>query len=246
MFDLQLLENNPSMPPFYATLITVLFAFFLSSLITITYEYTTRSIYKRAHFLQSMSMISIVAATVMQAVGDSLARGLGMLGALAIIRFRTVLDDPRNITFMFASLAAGIACGVFGFSIAATGTLIFCVAAIIFRFSPLNNDNELIGTLRLQLPKDDQQQRLVEQRLQLHCKDYELDQLRFLNPKTVERLTPGGVPITEEISRDDLQEFTYSVRLKRTATATGLTGALEQLEGLENLKLNFKKEQTKL
>ncbi len=246
MFDLQLLENNPSMPPFYATLITVLFAFFLSSLIAITYEYTTRSIYKRAHFLQALAMISIVAATVMQAVGDSLARGLGMLGALAIIRFRTVLDDPRNITFMFASLAAGIACGVFGFSIAATGTLTFCVAAVIFRFSPLNNDNELIGTLRLQLPKDDQQQQLIELRLQSHCQDFELDQLRYLNPKTVERVTPEGMPITEEISRDDLQEFTYSVRLKRNATATGLTGALEQLEGLENLKLNFKKEQTKL
>lgn len=246
MFDLQLLENNPSMPPFYATLITVLFAFFLSSLIAITYEYTTRSIYKRAHFLQALALISVVAATVMQAVGDSLARGLGMLGALAIIRFRTVLDDPRNITFMFASLAAGIACGVFGFSIAVTGTLVFCLAAILFRFSPLNNADELIGNLRLQLPKDDQQQQLVEQALHPYCKDYELDQLRYLNPKTVERMSAAGIPMVEEISREDLQEFTYSIRLKPNATATTLTRALETLDGLENLKLNFKKEPTKL
>lgn len=246
MFDLQLLENNPSMPPFYATLITVLFAFFLSSLIAITYEYTTRSIYKRAHFLQALALISVVAATVMQAVGDSLARGLGMLGALAIIRFRTVLDDPRNITFMFASLAAGIACGVFGFSIAVTGTLVFCLAAILFRFSPLNNADELIGNLRLQLPKDDHQQQLVEQTLHPYCKDYELDQLRYLNPKTVERMSAAGIPMVEEISREDLQEFTYSIRLKTNATATTLTRALETLDGLENLKLNFKKEPTKL
>ena len=246
MFDLQLLENNPSMPPFYATLITVLSAFFLSSLIAITYQYTTRSIYKRAHFLQALAMIAIVAAMVMQAVGDSLARGLGMLGALAIIRFRTVLDDPRNITFMFASLAAGIACGVFGFSIAVTGTLVFCLAAVMFRFSPLNNDDELIGSLRLQLPKDDRQQAIIEKKLQPFCQDYELDQLKYLNPKTVERVSAGGLPITEEISRDDLQEFTYSVRLKRNATATALTAALEEMDGLENLKLNFKKEQTKL
>ena len=246
MFDLQLLENNPSMPPFYATLITVLFAFFLSSLITITYQYTTRSIYKRAHFLQALAMIAVVAAMVMQAVGDSLARGLGMLGALAIIRFRTVLDDPRNITFMFASLAAGIACGVFGFSIAVTGTLVFCLTAVLFRFSPLSNEDELIGNLRLQLPKDDQQQMLIEAKLKSFCQDYQLDQLRFLNPKTVERMSAAGMPIVEEISREDLQEFTYSVRLKDKATATGLTGALEQLHGLENLKLNFKKEPTKL
>ena len=246
MFDLQLLENNPSTPSFYATLITVLFAFFLSSLITITYEYTTKSIYRKAHFLQSLALISIVAATVMQAIGDSLARGLGMLGALSIIRFRTVLDDPRNITFMFASLAAGIACGVFGFSIALTGTLVFCLAAIIFRFSPLNNADELIGNLRLQLPKNDVQQALIEKKLSSYCKNYELDQLRFLNPKSVERMTEAGVPVTEEISRENLQEFTYSIRLKPSTTVTTLTSSLEQLEGLERLKLDFRKEPTKL
>lgn len=246
MFDLQLLENNPSTPSFYATLITVLFAFFLSSLITITYEYTTKSIYRKAHFLQSLALISIVAATVMQAIGDSLARGLGMLGALSIIRFRTVLDDPRNITFMFASLAAGIACGVFGFSIALTGTLVFCLAAIIFKFSPLNNADELIGNLRLQLPKNDVQQALIEKTLSSYCKNYELDQLRFLNPKTVERMTEAGVPITEEVSRENLQEFTYSIRLKPSTTVTTLTNSLEQLEGLERLKLDFRKEPTKL
>ena len=246
MFDLQLLENNPSTPPFYATLITVLFAFFLSSLITITYEYTTKSIYKKAHFLQSLALISVVAATVMQAIGDSLARGLGMLGALSIIRFRTVLDDPRNITFMFASLAAGIACGVFGFGIALTGTLIFCLATILFKFSPLNNADELIGNLRLQLPKDDTQQGLVEKKLTSFCKNYELDQLRYLTPKTVERVNEEGVVITAEVSRENLQEFTYSIRLKASSTVTALTGSLEQLTGLESLRLDFKKEPTKL
>ena len=246
MFDLQLLENNPSTPSFYATLITVLFAFFLSSLIAITYEYTTRSIFRKAHFLQAMALISVVAATVMQAIGDSLARGLGMLGALSIIRFRTVLDDPRNITFMFASLAAGIACGVFGFSIALTGTVVFCLAAILFKFSPLNNPDELIGNLRLRLPKDDTQQELIEDKLASYCKNYELDQLRYLSPKVVEQVNEEGISTTTEISRENLQEFTYSIRLKPGITATTLTGSLEQLHGLENLKLNFRKDLAKL
>ena len=114
MFNIELLNYDPSTPTFYVILITAVFSFFLSSLIAITYEYTTKSIYKKAHFLQSLVLISIVSATVIQAIGDSVARGLGMIGALSIIRFRTVLDDPRNITFMFASLAAGIACGMFG------------------------------------------------------------------------------------------------------------------------------------
>ena len=118
MLEFLTIQNNPDHPSFTSILIAILCSFFLSSLIVFTYQITTRDISRPAHLLQSMSLIAIVAATVMQAIGDSLARGLGMLGALAIIRFRTVLNDPRNMAFMFASIAAGIACGVFGFTIA--------------------------------------------------------------------------------------------------------------------------------
>jgi len=246
MFDITLLENSPDTPSFYRVLITVVFAFFLSSVITITYELTTKSIYKKAHFLQSLALISIVAATVMQAIGDSLARGLGMLGALAIIRFRTVLDDPRNIAFMFASLAAGISCGVFGFTIALTGTLIFCLAAVILRFSPYANSNELIGNLKLRVPRSDDQRGLIETKLNKHCKNFELDQLRFLNPKTVETLQEDGITMVEEITRENLQEFTYLIRLKHSGSISQLDADLRELGDLEALKLVFKKQPTKL
>ena len=246
MFDIQLLENSPDTPSFYRVLITVVFAFFLSSLITITYELTTKSIYKKAHFLQSLALISIVAATVMQAIGDSLARGLGMLGALAIIRFRTVLDDPRNISFMFASLAAGISCGVFGFTIALTGTVIFCLAAVILRFSPYSNSNELIGNLKLRVPRSDDQRGLIEKRLKTHCKNFELDQLRFLNPKAVETLREDGVSIVEEITRENLQELTYLIRLKHNGSISALNADLAELEELEGMKLIFEKQPNKL
>lgn len=246
MFDLQLLENSPETPSFYTVLVTVVFAFFLSSLITITYEFTTKSIYKKAHFLQSLALISIVAATVMQAIGDSLARGLGMLGALAIIRFRTVLDDPRNIAFMFASLAAGISCGVFGFTIALTGTVVFCLAAVILRFSPYSNSNELIGNLKIQLPKEDSSRDIIESKLKSHCRNFELDQLRFLSPKSVSSINEEGIKIVERISRENLQEFTYLIRLKSDASIKALNNSILEIEGLETFRLNFKKQPTRL
>ena len=90
---------------------------------------------------------------VMQAIGDSLARGLGMLGALAIIRFRTTLKNPRNIVFMFAAIATGIACGISGFVIAFIGTISFCFVAVILRFTSFSQANNLIGKLTFQLPK---------------------------------------------------------------------------------------------
>ena len=75
MFDIELLNYNPDTPSFYLMLITALFAFFLSSLIAITYEFTTKSIFRKAHFLQALALIGIVAATIMQAIGESVAVG---------------------------------------------------------------------------------------------------------------------------------------------------------------------------
>ena len=245
MFDLQLLENNPNTPPFYLTLITVLSAFFLSSLIAITYEFTTKSIYKKAHFLQSLAMISIVAAMVMQAIGDSIATGLGMLGALAIVRFRTNLDDPRNITFMFASLATGIACGVFGLSIALVGTLVFCLAAIILKFSPLHDPDEVIGIVRLRVPKENPQQKTIEQQLQYFCKHYTLDELKLLNPKT-ERNTNEAGAVKIQKAKGPLQEFTYSFRLKNEASVSTFADKMEAIEGVEGFRLNFKNQPPRL
>jgi hypothetical protein len=72
----------------------------------------------------------------MMAIGDSLARGLGVFGAMAIIRFRTRIDDPRNVLFLFAALSSGLAVGVFGFAISFAGTLFFCIAAFVLHYSP--------------------------------------------------------------------------------------------------------------
>lgn len=246
MFDIEWLNYDPETPTFYVVLLTTLFAFFLSSLIAITYQLTTLSIYRRAHYLQALVLIGSVAAMVMQAIGDSLARGLGIIGALSIIRFRTVLDDPRNITFMFASLGAGIASGVLGFSVALTGTIVFCLGAVILRFSPLSNSNELIGEVRLQVPKEDGMRNIIEKALYRQCKDIELEQIKFLNPKRVKTYNEQGVPQFEEVNRENLQEFSYLIKLKSNGSINSLDADLEAIPGLESVRVNFKQRPTKL
>lgn len=251
MFDIELMKFNPETPSFWVMLITALMAFFLSSVIAVTYEFTTKSIYRKAHFLQSMILIGIVTATILQAIGESVAIGLGIIGALSIIRFRTSLKDPRNITFMFASLGSGIACGVMGFGIAITGTLVFCAGAVILRFSPLSNAHELIGTLRLRVPKEDKLQKIIEQRLKIFCTDFELERLRFLNPK---KPTPAIEGESSEgdhteggaIDREKFQEFVYLIRLKNSTSIAALEENMTNIMGLKNMQLDFQKQPTDL
>ncbi|TVL99314.1 hypothetical protein [uncultured Candidatus Kuenenia sp.] len=74
-----------------------------------------------------------------------------MLGALAIVWFRTNFRDPRDIIFMFASLAAGISVVVKGYTIATGGVIGFCVIAVILYFSPFGQTSYFDGMLRFNL-----------------------------------------------------------------------------------------------
>jgi uncharacterized membrane protein YhiD involved in acid resistance len=246
MFDIGLTNFNPQSPTFLVIFLTALFAFFLSSIIAITYELTTKSIYRKNHFLQSLALVGIAAATILQAIGESVAIGLGIIGALSIIRFRTSLNDPRNITFMFASIGAGIACGVMGFGIALTGTLVFCLGAIALRYSPFSNNNELIGILKLRVPKEDRFQNIIETDLKKFCKHFELERLRSVGSKRVTPPKESKADTYEKVNREKFYEFVYLIRLKNSATLTALENNMNHIDGLENLRLEFQNQTTKL
>ena len=149
MLDILELQTTAVNPTVITILYTVIRAFLLSTMIAFTYQKTFRGLSYSRNYLQALVLSSIVASTVMQAIGDSLASGLGMLGALAIIRFRTSLKEPRDIIFMFACLAAGIACGVNGYDIAVVGTLAFCIIAFVLHYSPFGQESYFDGMLPL-------------------------------------------------------------------------------------------------
>jgi len=88
-------------------------------------------IYARSHsglsysksFTQSLVMMTIVVSLVMFVIGNSLVTAFGLLGALALIRFRNVLKDTRDTVFVFISLVVGMAVGSQRFVTAIAGTV---------------------------------------------------------------------------------------------------------------------------
>jgi hypothetical protein len=178
MLDFLTLQTTTANVTFISVVYTILLAFLLSTLIAITYDRTFRGLSYSRNFAQAMVLSSIVAAMVMQAIGDSLARGLGMMGALAIIRFRTIFKDPRDIIFMFAALAAGISCGVFSFGVAVTGTVGFCAAALLLYFSPFGQSRSYDGMLRFTIGADSHERTTIETVMRTFCRRFVLITLR--------------------------------------------------------------------
>jgi Domain of unknown function (DUF4956) len=147
-FSLYTKIENPTIE---MVLFTFLLSFCLSSLIAFTYQKTSlKSSNIRNNFLQSLILGALVATMVLQVIGDNVASGLAMLGALNIVQFRTKLKTPRQSIFMFAALGIGIACGLFGFFIAILGAFSFCLVALTMRFTPLHKQEKPVAVKAVQ------------------------------------------------------------------------------------------------
>ena len=218
MLDFLTIQTTTTNPAIISVIYTVLLSFLLSTVIAIIYDRTFRGLSYSRNFAQAMILSSIVAATVMQAIGDSLARGLGMMGALAIIRFRTIFKDPRDIIFMFACLAVGIACGVYGYVVAVIGTLAFCGAALLLFFSPFGQVRVYDGMLRFNIATDAHERSTIETLMREFCRRFVLITLR-------------------ETTQGNRLEYSYHVKLKPKKAKEELVTRLKAVHDTKDVNL---------
>ena len=87
----------------------------------------TRS--EAAPFVATLVLLCIVIAMVTQVIGDNLARAFSLAGVLAIIRFRTVVDDTRDTAFVIAAVVTGMAVGADMLKVALAGVPVVAVVA---------------------------------------------------------------------------------------------------------------------
>lgn len=79
---------------------------------------------------QAQTLLCVSGAMMMIIIGNNLARAFGIAGAASIIRFRTPVDDPKDVTILFLLMALGMATGLGSFAVAGLGTAFLCVALL--------------------------------------------------------------------------------------------------------------------
>jgi uncharacterized membrane protein YhiD involved in acid resistance len=218
MLDFLTLQTSTANSSLVSIIYTLLLSFVLSSMIALTYEKTFRGLSYSRNYLQALVLSSIVAGTVMQAIGDNPVRGLGVLGALAIIRFRTQFKDPRDIIFLFASVASGISCGVFGYGIAAIGAVGFCAIAIILYYSPFGQSRAFDGMLRFNVLSDSATRMSLENILKDNCSNVALISIR-------------------ESAQGTRLDYAYHVKLKDSKSKEEFINQIRDLNSIKDVNL---------
>ena len=89
----------------------LILSFFYGLLISFVYKKTHKGMSYSQSFMITNIFLSVIVCMVIMTIGNSVSRAFALVGALSIIRFRTVIKDTKDIVYIFWSLAAGITCG---------------------------------------------------------------------------------------------------------------------------------------
>ena len=196
----------------------LLASFILSMAIAWVYRRTYQGLSFSRSFVHTMILSSLVTAILIMAIGNNLARGLGILGTLAIIRFRTPIRDPRDIIFLFISLAIGIACGAAVFEVAIIGTVMFGLVAMYLHWSPFASLRLYEGLLRFSMPPGSWSREKVREILGQYCSSAVL------------------VAMREAVQGESI-EYSYQVRLTDPTFHADLIDALRAIEDISDVNL---------
>jgi len=83
---------------------------------------------------QTQILMAIVAAAMMMVVGDSAARAFGIFAAASLVRFRTNIRDPKEITVLLICLGVGLAAGIGRADMALILTLFVLVTLAVLEY----------------------------------------------------------------------------------------------------------------
>ena len=125
--------------------IILLFSLLTSLLIIYTYKKSFLGIIYQKSFAISLMIVCIVTSLVTIVISGNLALSLGMVGALSIIRFRTALKDPVDVSFLFWSVSAGIANGVAAFKISIFGSIFVSLIIFLSKFYIYRSFNKVLS-----------------------------------------------------------------------------------------------------
>jgi uncharacterized membrane protein YhiD involved in acid resistance len=193
---------------------TIAFRFLLAALLGAALAYRPRKrilILKRNPYVaQTQILLAIVAAALMIVVGDNAARAFGIFAAVSLVRFRTNIRDPKEITVLLISLAIGLACGVGRYELAVTLVVFAMIVLWLLEWrEPSQVHRSMVVKVVTRNPTATQ--RALRQIFKKHGFDSELRGMQREKDETMSGSLVYSVDVSPAISTDELSEEILSL-----------------------------------
>jgi uncharacterized membrane protein YhiD involved in acid resistance len=121
-----------AVPPL-VVLVRLLAALLLGAAAAGVYRFTRSKADVAPSFTATLVLLSILIAMITQVIGDNVARAFSLVGALSIVRFRTVVRDTQDTAFVIFAVGVGMAVGAGYPWLAVAGIVVVAIAAFAMK-----------------------------------------------------------------------------------------------------------------
>lgn len=196
-------------------------ALLLGWMVSLIYKRTRRDIIVAPSFPTTLVLLSALIAMVTQVIGDNVARAFSLVGALSIVRFRTVVRDTQDTAYVIFAVVVGMAVGANDYWVAGLGMAIIGFGAFLLRRSSSQSGGE-IG--------------MEESTLSLRV-GAAVDPGAIEKSLLAEHLATCKLLSMESAKQGLCFDLRYRVTFKPTSSASSLAKALNRTEGVQSIRL---------
>ncbi len=194
-------------------------AVLLGGAVAVIYRFTRGTDEAAPTFPVTLVLLSALIAMVTQVIGDNIARAFSLVGALSIVRFRTVVRDTQDTAFVIFAVVVGMAVG--GRDLVVAGVGLVVVGAAAFAMKPRVAKGGTAAalyrlTLRVGLAQD----------------------VEALAKPLLDDVMPRRHIVSMNTARQGLAiEISYQGALKSGASPEALVKSLNRLDGVQSVEL---------
>lgn len=207
--------NNLAVSPWFL-LIRLAVALAMGGLIALIYYRTDTSGDRGMSFPTTLVLLCVLVAMVTQVIGDNVARAFSLVGALSIVRFRTMVRDTKDTAFVIFSVVVGMAVGARNLWLAGIGLAVIGIAVLaISWFTKTRSEPPFMLRIRVGLGND-------------------FDQL--LGGALGEHLLGRRLMSVSTAKLGAALSVVYEARLRSGCSAEELVKSLNRVEGVQDVR----------
>jgi Domain of unknown function (DUF4956) len=191
----------------------------LGATVAALYRWAKRGETVQPTFLTTLVLLATVIAMATQVIGDNVARAFSLVGALSVVRFRTVVKDTQDTAFVIFAVVVGMASGANHLVVALVGMGLVAAASLVL-WPRRRTDGWILSesALALRITPEDNVKAAIEQILAI----------------STERFDLTSVGTARQGAAVDL---TYRIRLRAGSSPSALVAELHALAGVESVDL---------
>ena len=194
----------------------LLLAFVCGHAIAWVYMFTHTGLSYSRSFVNSLVVIPTIVSMVMLVLSNNLVTAFGLMAIFAIVRFRNVLRDTLDTSFILSVIVIGMACGTLKFATAIAGCMMICLIMFYIRMTSFGTRHRYDTILNLHWERSAPEIRVLDDIFGRHTR-----RSRCVSERTVDGSSGVG--------------FSYRLLLRDPSRLEDLLIELREMDGVSRV-----------